>query len=562
MKLFYTLLLIFSTGFLNAQHFSEDFSFFPNGWSIQSGPLSTATGVANWHSNSGVASIEKINDFVVHDEWLISPRFFIPSSPKTLLQFDFNASNFWMITPFDSADVIINVSTDSGATWVPVWNEDTAFFHSFQWMTEYVDISSFQNDSIQLGIQFTGRKGNSFGIDNLIIRDAPRHDLVAEDVLWYYEGSKDTIDYFRPFRDWGPLKFKALVTNRGWDSTTTCNVQLDIPGYSIAEDVALTPFRNSRWVHFSSTIPVNGSPLIISVNLTIDSDSIDAFPTNNLVADSIIPEYHWSMWDDRIQAKDPILGFLDAVDIDGDGFKDPYEILTKYEVPKGSDFTVGGLTFNAQAPVGQEVYHNVYVEDSVFYQAMWDGLSVPVPTYTINGGDSSTLANPVKVSVGGNPCAMHIQATDSLESYYNVLGFFWDSLHIGYSETSRHTFNKIVFFGTTVGMVEYDLRETPRIGDRVCWGSVAENQALTNVQIWPNPTSGITQLSINADTPGYAYMQIQSITGQIVQQRDLGHLTGRKKLYQIDLSNLPSGLYAYTVYLDNQPVSGKINVLR
>src|SRR5690606_22970523 len=111
---------------------------------------------ANWHlntsdGNDGNNAIEVLYwDYNMMDEWAITPQIDLSaySGQEITLSFDFFTSYYWMVSPFDGADLLVKISTDGGTTWTELWNEhDYGTFDSFIWYTESLSLTSYAGES-------------------------------------------------------------------------------------------------------------------------------------------------------------------------------------------------------------------------------------------------------------------------------------------------------------------------------------------------------------------------------------------------------------------------------
>lgn len=79
---------------------------------------------------------------------------------------------------------------------------------------------------------------------------------------------------------------------------------------------------------------------------------------------------------------------------------------------------------------------------------------------------------------------------------------------------------------------------------------------------YPNPFNPTTQLSFELSTPGKTTVSVYSITGQKVQTLELGTLSAGAHQATFDATNLPSGVYLYTVKSGNSLRSGKMTLIK
>lgn len=91
---------------------------------------------------------------------------------------------------------------------------------------------------------------------------------------------------------------------------------------------------------------------------------------------------------------------------------------------------------------------------------------------------------------------------------------------------------------------------------------VDEFSGLSNISVsqnLPNPATGITTIEISSETVAPVTVEVSNLIGQIVHTIDAGIINGNISV-NIDVSNLESGLYLYTVIIANERVSKRMIV--
>jgi hypothetical protein len=96
----------------------------------------------------------------------------------------------------------------------------------------------------------------------------------------------------------------------------------------------------------------------------------------------------------------------------------------------------------------------------------------------------------------------------------------------------------------------------------IIYSGVDEPSGLSNISVsqnLPNPATGITTIKISSETVAPVTVEISNSIGQIVHTIDAGIINGNTSV-NIDVSNLKSGLYFYTVIIEDQRVSKRMIV--
>jgi hypothetical protein len=121
--------------------------------------------------------------------------------------FDWKMSYYWMVYPYDKADLNVRVSTDKGQSWSGVlWVENyPGFFESFEWQNSTVDLTEFAgSEHVWIAFQYTGKDAASVYLDNVIIEDGSG-GITSTD-----EQEKDQIKiYPNPFNDRITMSFAS-----------------------------------------------------------------------------------------------------------------------------------------------------------------------------------------------------------------------------------------------------------------------------------------------------------------------------------------------------------------
>jgi len=71
-------------------------------------------------------------------------------------------------------------------------------------------------------------------------------------------------------------------------------------------------------------------------------------------------------------------------------------------------------------------------------------------------------------------------------------------------------------------------------------------------RIWPNPSSNKINLGISLFQPGILHFKLYDITGKLIQEWPLGKHTQGSHAFQISELNIKSGVYLYSVELNNE----------
>lgn len=260
--------------------FNEDFDAWPNGWSIDSETGSTATGEGAWHHNTdssdSYARLNFVNSTMVHNEWLISPSIDIPTG-VTKLQWDWNASYFWMVDPNENGDLNVYISNNNGATWsASIWSENTeGVFENYEWYTKVIDVSSYANETIKVAFVYDAVDSAHIGIDKVQVYTV---DTIDAELI-----SINTPTYITLGTS---LSIEGTIYNNGTDNITSYDVSYNIDGGSESTNYAVTTnLAFSESENFTHNVPYNFATIgDKTINMTISNinGGNDSNLTNNV----------------------------------------------------------------------------------------------------------------------------------------------------------------------------------------------------------------------------------------------------------------------------------------
>jgi hypothetical protein len=77
-------------------------------------------------------------------------------------------------------------------------------------------------------------------------------------------------------------------------------------------------------------------------------------------------------------------------------------------------------------------------------------------------------------------------------------------------------------------------------------------------QNFPNPFSGISTITVNLKDKAILSLMVTNLTGQQVMIKERGYVNAGTFFFQIDASDLPSGVYFYTVKANDSQVTKKM----
>lgn len=227
---------------------NEDFGTWPPaGWEFVDG--SQSVGNQHWHlegTGDTYASVQYDNgDGVAHnqDEWMISPEFTVPVN--AFLTFMYHSNPYWMVDPNENADMMVKISTD-GVNWTELWDENNTGFEYSVWTEEFIDLSAYEGQNVQIAFQYLGFDACWFYIDKLRVYGLPEFDIEITDArinffeIFDYHADGSDFHYSSHYQripmeivqdnEYAYLAFNTMVINKGYGSAVVqCNVRVTDP---------------------------------------------------------------------------------------------------------------------------------------------------------------------------------------------------------------------------------------------------------------------------------------------------------------------------------------------
>jgi len=110
-------------------------------------------------------------------EELITPTLNFTSATSDLrVEFMWEASYYWMVSPYNNGEYELWISTDGGATWPTLlWSIDSiGAFTNWEWYLQSVDLSAYAGQAnVKLAWRYTANDAADIGLDDVLITDDP-----------------------------------------------------------------------------------------------------------------------------------------------------------------------------------------------------------------------------------------------------------------------------------------------------------------------------------------------------------------------------------------------------
>ena len=129
---------------------------------------------------------------IQQNDWLITPQITIPANGA--LNFDiYTLFRYWTdgayIEPGDGdyGSFRVKISTDNGANWTSIWNEDDAYdagtLETGEWNTVTVDLSAYNGIEVKLAFQYEAEDACWLFLDNISVSSITSVDFELSDAF-------------------------------------------------------------------------------------------------------------------------------------------------------------------------------------------------------------------------------------------------------------------------------------------------------------------------------------------------------------------------------------------
>ncbi|MGX8712726.1 MAG: T9SS type A sorting domain-containing protein [bacterium] len=81
-----------------------------------------------------------------------------------------------------------------------------------------------------------------------------------------------------------------------------------------------------------------------------------------------------------------------------------------------------------------------------------------------------------------------------------------------------------------------------------------------SLNLYPNPVYGEANIALNAEVAGNAVLRVYDLSGRLVVNRNLGHVTEGEHLYTIDCTGMSKGMYLINVIIGGHTATAKMMV--
>jgi hypothetical protein len=472
----------------------------------------------------------------------------------------------------------IEISNDNGVSWtsfqvnpvsqVPVNTDSGDPEYDEVNITSAIGTGTW-GTQVLIRFRYVGQWDWFWAVDDLAIVETPANNLVMVDGHWTF-GTAPVIPYSKiPSSQAADITFSGIVKNNGGADQPNTVVTATVTGPATTNYVSAGQTVNIGVTDTIAVGPMTAAeqvPGSYVVTWSVNSDSTDISPTDNFTT-----KWPFEMTS-LVYARDngTYEGSFNQADEDGDNIFDASEMSIDYHINNTMNVESIDVVFSDRTPVGQELYYNIYDDAG---NALYDGLALPIPTYTIQSGDLTTGAgSEVWVTLPFTDASANSWITLDASTgpvFTVVVGHEVDSLFIGVSGDALAVAGTWTTAGITytpssgAAAVGYYLTSNPMI--RMNQAPSAVNEEVANVALGqnvPNPTNGTTAIPFNLMNATDVEFIVTDVTGKIIEKRDLGTLASGEHNITFDGSSLAGGIYYYSVIANGAISTKKLSIAK
>lgn len=398
----------------------------------------------------------------------------------------------------------------------------TSIWVRFSWTTDRPDAASNPNVWIAYG----------WMIDDVSLVNNADYDLYTTSSYWGTVG----LNYYQiPLTQVAPIDFSVNVTNGGTQTMTNSTLNVDVnsgawTGSSAGSDI--NSGASDSLFLLTQFTPSGSAIATYNVVRTLSADSIDDIPTNNA-----LPTISFSTTN-YIYARDN--GTVDGTTGNGtDGFEtgNLFDISTDQTVTAINTFLTDGTA------IGTEYYAKVYSVDPTTGDFVSEGATDP---FVVQASDLNTelvleLIDPIALTAGTTYLAVVVCEQSGLEVGNAGISDPQTSFFFDYS-------NSVWYYQTGTPFVR--LNFDPNVG------LTESTSEMSVASVYPNPTSGETNIQFNVATASTVTFHVTDMTGKVVYSTTNAIQAGSNNV-SFDASTYSNGIYYLTLSSDNGTVTKK-----
>jgi len=417
-------------------------------------------------------------------------------------------------------------------------------------MTRSFDISSvIAGNASSVWIQFSWSPGNqdiTYGwfVDDVALYSKSDNDLQAIESNW---GSLGLNYYQIPLTQVAPIEFNAKAYNIGANTQYNSTLNVDINGTIVSSPAGsnIPPMGIDSLVSATYTPSATGS---YTFTWDIESDSIDDTPADNFLEGETfeVTDYIYARDENGTpgagggEDNDPAQAGSFA--FEAGNYFDCFADQTVYNI----DVVIGSGTPNNTIIYGIIYVYDAGVGDFVFVEST-DEYNVTSSDAANNSNITLPLFNPLQLTSG--------------DTYLVMVGCL-SEFYYGTSGSSDAQTSFILYGGLNGAGSQYYTTGTPMVRlNFQDFTSIDELNGNINLsQNVPNPFNANSIVKFNLTNSSDVQIEITDLKGRLISKTDLGNLNSGEHTFEINSTDLNSGMYYYSLISGKDRITKKMIV--
>jgi hypothetical protein len=441
------------------------------------------------------------------------------------------------------------VSTNGGATWtefeVNAAMSPNTNSPNPELITVNISAAAGNQAAVLIGFKYVGAWDWFWAVDDVEVREAEDNDLVGFN--GFYGSQQGELPYTRiPVSQNQPIVFSQEVTNIGAATQTgtvsTASINSGAVYAGVSSSVNLASLASDSLSPPAFT-PATTVGVAHNLELIVSSDSTDVSPANNINA---FPPFEISQY---IYALDD----FGTTPGNGGGPRPAPSTSVEYEAGNFFDIVANDNVHKIDVVIGTNPVNVGQTIDAVLYDASGTAFVELGRSafYTVTNADlgqkvsldlvdaNTGLPLPVAVTAG----SFYFAAVHAFtEFYYGISGSSPDN-------TSRGGTASLIFYPNMVNPntnENFFTTQTPMVRLNFDGGtSVEELSNNTSFSVYPNPSNGDFNISLNSQNAEMLTLTVNNVVGQTVMTKQVRVAGQTNKT--ISLAGFDKGVYFLTI---------------
>ena len=506
------------------------------------------------HSGTKKAGVVYDPALTTQNEWLISPTINLTSFTHPMIEFWWNMSYYWGVSPNNNYNLNMKISTNGGTTWTQLWSEDSAgAFTSFIWYRKIYDLTAYNTYSnVKIAFQYYGRDGAACAIDDILIDEYRNNDIQLDNFIYSTNYSQI------PLTQTDTVVFAADLTNIGYLPQPNCRLSVNVNGSAFSTQSNAMNFPKGYYDTLIANNALIPSALgDYQVAYAIHSDSVDQSPFDNFDTTYFKVTSNMYAADGNHYAN----GYYEWGGMNtGNTETQSFVIGNRFWIQTSGNATSVYVALAKGTTAGTTIIAN-------FYDNIDNAPIANSAFYVIQPTDINTVT-------GEAPKFIRLQLTSPVAMtgpayYFAGVEYFGGADTVKIAESPKHGYKynqiSLIYYNDPSGLDWYNVgTATPmvRLGVDETDAGIIENNTGMTLQSIPNPASNAAMVSYSVTENTNVILSIFDITGKQILSLNEGSKDAGTYSKQLDLSSLTAGSYFLQLTTGTKSLVKKLMIVK